>query len=100
MTAPIPSAVRLHGPRDLRSRFSGSSEAAISASILCVRSSDGLLGRDREGAVSAIRRPSGQSALPLALRHVPDLLLLRSARYTRGTFGLRSRLLARGAFQL
>src|SRR5437867_2119788 len=38
MTAPIPKAVMLHGPSVLRSRLAGSSEAAISASILRVRS--------------------------------------------------------------
>ncbi len=39
MTAPTPSAVRLHGPSVLRSRLLGSSEAAISASMLLVRKS-------------------------------------------------------------
>ena len=37
MTAPMPNAVRLHGPSVLRRRFSGSSEAAIRASMLLVR---------------------------------------------------------------
>src|ERR1019366_8384706 len=37
ITAPIPMAVRLHGPKVRRSFFSGSSEAAMSASILFVR---------------------------------------------------------------
>jgi hypothetical protein len=37
ITAPIPIAVRLHGPKVRRSFFSGSSEAAMSASILFVR---------------------------------------------------------------
>ena len=39
ITAPMPSAVRLHGPSVLRSRRAGSSEAAMSASMLFVRSS-------------------------------------------------------------
>src|SRR4051812_28163642 len=38
ITAPMPNAVRLHGPRVLARRLSGSSEAAISASMLLVRS--------------------------------------------------------------
>ena len=37
ITAPIPIAVRLQGPKVRRSFFSGSSEAAMSASILFVR---------------------------------------------------------------
>ena len=37
ITAPMPKAVRLHGPSVRRSFFSGSSEAAISASMLFVR---------------------------------------------------------------
>ena len=37
MTAPIPSAVRLAGPRALRRLREGSSDAAINASILFVR---------------------------------------------------------------
>ena len=37
ITAPIPSAVRLHGPSVLRSFLEGSSEAAINSSILLVR---------------------------------------------------------------
>ena len=37
ITAPIPSAVRLHGPNVRLSFFSGSSEDAISASILIFR---------------------------------------------------------------
>jgi hypothetical protein len=37
ITAPMPNAVRLHGPKVRRSFFSGSSEAAMSASILFVR---------------------------------------------------------------
>ena len=39
-------------------------------------------------------------ALALTLRLVPDLLLLRSARYARGALGLGGRLLAGRAFQL
>src|SRR6185312_3392392 len=39
MTAPTPSPIRLHGPSVLRSRRSGVSEAAISASIPRVRRS-------------------------------------------------------------
>ena len=39
MTAPTPNAVRLHGPSVLRRHFSGSSEEAISASMLRVRRS-------------------------------------------------------------
>ena len=39
ITAPMPSAVRLQGPSVLRRRRAGSSEAAISASMLFVRSS-------------------------------------------------------------
>ncbi len=39
ITAPMPRAVRLHGPSVLRSCLSGSSEAAISASMLLVRKS-------------------------------------------------------------
>ena len=39
ITAPMPNAVRLHGPSVLRSRLSGCSEPAISASMLRVRRS-------------------------------------------------------------
>ena len=39
MTAPTPNAVRLQGPRVLRRRLSGSSEALIRASMLLVRNS-------------------------------------------------------------
>src|SRR6202050_2010271 len=82
MTAPIPSAVRLHGPSVLRSRLSGCSEAAISASMLRVRKS------------------LPKSPLPLALHQSSDLLLQRSSRHARGPLRLRGRLLARRALQL
>src|ERR1700730_1346429 len=39
ITAPMPSAMRLHTPSVLRRHLSGSSEAAISASMLLVRNS-------------------------------------------------------------
>src|ERR1700733_7733128 len=39
MTAPTPSAIKLHTPSDFFSRRSGSSEAAMRASILLVRRS-------------------------------------------------------------
>ena len=38
ITAPIPRAVRLHGPSDLFSRLPGSSESAIRTSMFLVRS--------------------------------------------------------------
>src|ERR1035438_9011451 len=89
ITAPIPMAVRLHGPRVRRSFFSGSSEAAMSASILFVRKMLTLGG------------PSMRfSALALALGLVADLLLFAPAGHTRGAFRLGSRLLARRALQL
>ena len=37
ITAPMPSAVRLHGPKVRLRRLSGSSDAAIKASMLLVR---------------------------------------------------------------
>src|SRR5438094_273031 len=73
ITAPIPSAVRLHGPRLRRSFFSGSSEAAMRASILFVR---------KMLTVEAWRRPAPnwwRLTLALALGLMADLLLLRSA---------------------
>src|SRR5579863_8156486 len=39
ITAPIPSAIKLHTPSDFLRHLSGSSDAAISASILLVRKS-------------------------------------------------------------
>src|SRR5216684_2006952 len=39
ITAPIPNAIKLHTPSDFLSRRSGSSEAAINASMLLVRRS-------------------------------------------------------------
>src|SRR5258708_38335016 len=88
ITAPMPSAMRLHTPSVLRRHLSGSSEAAISASMLLVR---------RSG--EATMRARGLS-LALALGHLLDLLLVGSARYSRGALGLRRRLLARRALQL
>src|SRR6185312_10281995 len=90
ITAPIPSAVRLHGPSDFRSCFSGSCEAAISASMLRVRRSD---------VPNLIRLTRVRLALALTLCRSPDLLLHRSARNAGGSFGLRRRFLARCSLQ-
>src|ERR1035441_1964879 len=87
ITAPIPMAVRLHGPKVRLSFFSGSSEAAMSASILFVRK------------MLTMAAPVCL-ALALALGLVTNLLLFAPAGHTRGAFRLRSRLLARRALQL
>src|SRR5260370_23431423 len=86
ITAPIPSAVRLQGPRVLASRLPGSSDAAISASMLLVRSRWDT-------------RPPVSLPFPLALGCSRDLLLQRSARYSGGALGFRRRLLARRPLQ-
>src|SRR5579884_1157856 len=85
ITAPTPNAVRLQGPRLLRSRLSGSSDARISASMLRVRKS---LDTSRE------------SALPLSLHHLLHFFLHRAARHSLRALRLRGRLLARRALQL
>ena len=62
ITAPMPKAVMLQGPRLLRSRCAGSSEASISASMLLVRSSwEPTLREAREAdrPVPSVRRLSG-----------------------------------------
>src|SRR5471030_631629 len=93
MTAPIPSAVRLHGPRLRRSFFSGSSEAAISASMLFVRKMlTAALGLRRLGLWGL--------TLTLALRLVTDLLLERTAGHAGGAFRLGRRFLAGRALDL
>src|SRR5215831_12287166 len=91
MTAPTPSAVRLQGPSVLRSRFSGSSEAAISASMLLVRKS---WFTDAGG-----QSPAPDLSLTLALRHLLDFLLHRSARHAGGSLGLGRCFFARRALQ-
>src|ERR1035437_9139727 len=118
ITAPIPIAVRLHGPKVRRSFFSGSSEAAMSASILFVRkmltvaapaygySLSGntfwprFLSLCAEGGVPSGSPPCKGLALALALGLVTDLLLFGPAGHTRGAFRLGSRLLACRALQL
>src|SRR5690242_16213461 len=87
MTAPIPRAVRLQGPSVLRRRWSGSSEAAISASMLRVRR-------------SLSKPPPPTSALALALGHLFHFFLARTACDARGAFRSRGRLLSCGALQL
>src|SRR5713101_7946395 len=98
ITAPIPRAVRLQGPRVLASRLPGSCDAAISASMLLVRSRDIRSGFRISDvpATSApdtpeIRNPTSEILfLPfaLALGRLSDLLLQRSARYSGGALGL------------
>ena len=86
-------AERGQAPRTQRlaQPLSGSSEAAISASMLFVRKS-WLKSRTPLGRLSL--------ALALALHHLLDLLLHRAARHAGGAFGLGGRLLARRALQL
>src|SRR6266478_154443 len=92
ITAPIPSAVRLQGPRVLASRLPGSCDAAISASMLLVRS---------RPPKSGIRNPTSRFLpLPLPLGCLSDLLLQRSARDSGGALGLRRGLLAGRPLQL
>src|ERR1019366_9487931 len=120
ITAPIPIAVRLHGPNVRRSFFSGSSEAAMSASILFVRKMLTVaapvpvyelfpvtrsLPRYLSFSAPKAGYPLGRSpakglALALALGLVTDLLLFGPAGHTRGAFRLGSRLLACRALQL
>ncbi len=69
ITAPIPNAVRLHGPRvDQRVDALGTKELV-------------------------------HLALPLALHHLFDFFLHRAASHTRGPFGLGGSFLAGGALQ-
>src|SRR5580704_16342076 len=87
MTAPIPRNVKLQGPRVFRRRRSGSSDDAISSSMLLVRNRD---------AMPLIR---GRLTLTLALDHLLHFALRGAARDIRGPFGLGRGLLAGGAFQ-
>src|SRR5690242_5749220 len=101
ITAPMPKAVRLHGPRVLLSFFSGSSDAAISASMLFVRK----MLTSRSWRAAAGERPAclkcGRSlALALALRLVTDLFLLRPASHAGGALRLGCGLLPRCALEL
>src|SRR5260370_42113880 len=80
ITAPTPSAVRLDGPSDFLRRCSGSSDAAISASILLVRKS-------WEGTRSGRLLPL---PLALSLNEFLDLLLHGATGDTRCPFGLGS----------
>src|SRR5579883_866691 len=99
ITAPMPRAMRLPTPSDFLSRRSGSSEEAISASMLLVRRSE-----DMSSGVP-VRALSGGSAykllaLRLPLGHFSDFLLHRTARNPSSALGLGSGLLARGALDL
>src|SRR5215472_5368157 len=92
ITAPTPSAVRLQGPSVLRSRLSGSSEAAMSASILLVRKS-WLTDRKRADD------PPPCLSFTLALHQLLYLFLHRSARDAGGALRLGRGLLARRPFE-
>src|SRR5713101_6425510 len=85
ITAPIPRAVRLQGPRVLASRLPGSSDAAIRASMLLVRKRC-----DTRAGLT----------LTLALSGASDLLLHRAARHTRRSLRFGRNLLARRPLQL
>src|SRR6185437_10898217 len=89
ITAPIPNAVRLHGPRERLSFFSGSSLAAIRASMLFLRK-----------ILIAAASSSGRLALALALRLVTNFLLHRPASHTGGALGFGRGLLTGGALHL
>src|SRR5579862_6131429 len=86
MTAPIPNAIKLHGPSVLFNRLPGSSDTAISASILRVSRSRLSFG-------------TRHLALTLALHHLFDFLLHRAARHAGCPFGLRRGFLARCPLQ-
>src|SRR3954453_24153765 len=102
ITAPIPSEVRLHGPNVRLSLFSGSSEDAISASILIFRKR--LTWEIPPGPPAGARpgrsRFNLRLALALALLLVTDLFLLGPARHAGRPLGFRSRLFAGRALQL
>src|ERR1700722_5925762 len=85
MTAPTPSAIRLQTPSDFFNRRSGSSEAAIRASMLLVRRSWFI---------------GGTLALPLALRHMLHFLLHGAASDSGSPLGLGGRFLAGCALDL
>ena len=89
MTAPMPSAVRLHGPSVLRSRL-----------LRLFRSGDQRV--DAAGAEEPC--PSGESALNQRLRwpcvDLSIFFFIRAAGHARGALRLRGRFLARRALQL
>lgn len=90
ITAPIPRAVKLQGPSVFESRLPGSSDAAISPSMLLVR----------KRAFKA--RPVQTVAplpFPLTLGSSDDLLFHRPAGHTGGTLGFGSHFLTRCALQ-
>src|SRR5579871_5313441 len=88
MMAPIPRKVRLQGPRVFLRRRSGSSDDAISSSILLVRIRD------------AMPPPADQLALTLALNHLLDFALGRAPRNIGGSLGFGRGFLAGRALQL
>ena len=90
MTAPMPRAVRLHGPSDFRSRLPGSSEAAISASMLLVRRS----------WLIRMQARAGRYRFRWPLTIFCTFFFMRAARDPGGALGLRRRFLARCALQL
>src|SRR5580700_177650 len=91
MTAPTPSAIKLQTPSDFFSRRSGSSEAAIRASMLLVRRSWFTPYR------AAPVRKRSPLTLPLALRHLQHFLLQGAASHSGCPLRLGSRFLAGGA---
>src|SRR5258707_3049288 len=86
MTAPMPNAIRLHGPSVLFNRLPGSSDTAISASILRVCRRWLSFGTEH-------------LAFTLALHHLFDFLLQRAARHAGCAFGFGGSFFARRPFQ-
>ena len=94
ITAPNPSAVRLHGPRVRFSLCEGSSEALISWSILFLRKRLLTKGPDnlKAGRLSSARFEIGNSASlapHLAFRKSSDFFLVGAPWHVVGTFWLR-----------
>ena len=82
ITAPIPSAVRLQGPKVRRSFLSGSSEAAISASMLLVRKMLKFAAR-RPASACAGPAPGGESFFFWEPRATPAARLALGAAFLR-----------------